>query len=114
MKELTPELIQELTLEFENSVTDVLTAKTRRALLEFQPRSLIIAGGVIANKHLRRAFEKLIGAYPDVTLLIPTPELSTDNAIMIGIAGFIQYKSKAGAPPWDGSTGLVADGRLRL
>ena len=77
--------------------------KTRRALLELgdedQPslqlrrgavKTLIVAGGVSANLHLSRELKKLIGEFHDITLSMPPRLLTTDNAIMIGIAAFIR------------------------
>jgi len=89
LKELTRALKQVLSMKFENAVSEILIAKTRRALLEYQPKTLVVAGGVIANTYLRGEFEKLVAAYSDVSLRIPEKELSTDNAIMIGVAGYL-------------------------
>jgi N6-L-threonylcarbamoyladenine synthase len=43
---------------------------------------LVVAGGVAANKYLRRRLQEL-----DATLIAPPPRLCTDNAAMIGWAG---------------------------
>ncbi|MHB1769957.1 MAG: tRNA (adenosine(37)-N6)-threonylcarbamoyltransferase complex transferase subunit TsaD, partial [Minisyncoccota bacterium] len=75
--------------EFEDAVVDVLWKKTSRALEETRAQTLIIGGGVSANKHIRRTFtEKIKSEYPDVTLRIPSAALTTDNAVMIALAGF--------------------------
>jgi N6-L-threonylcarbamoyladenine synthase len=107
--QLKPEIKLELALEFENAVTEVLIAKTKKALEKFQAKSLILGGGVIANTFIRNSFKKLIEEYPDVKLFIPETELSTDNAVMIAIAGYIDYLS--GKKP---STVIVAQGNLSL
>lgn len=80
---------KQVALEFENAVADVLWKKTARALEETQAKTLIIGGGVSANKHLRRIFTgKMKSEHPEVTLHIPSAALTTDNAIMIALAGF--------------------------
>jgi N6-L-threonylcarbamoyladenine synthase len=73
--------------EVEESITEVLVSKTEAALRAGNARTLIIGGGVSANTYLR---EKLVALTDelDVRLLLPEKTLSTDNAIMIGIAGY--------------------------
>ena len=89
---LTEEMLCDMCREFEDAVTDVLVHKTKQALEETGARTLIIAGGVIANTHIRNTFEKLIGTeYPSVTLEIPTKTMATDNALMIATAGYIEH-----------------------
>ncbi|MDD5068407.1 MAG: tRNA (adenosine(37)-N6)-threonylcarbamoyltransferase complex transferase subunit TsaD [Candidatus Pacebacteria bacterium] len=92
--EPTAEIKAEIAKEFEDSVTEVLVSKTRKAIEEFGPQTLIIAGGVSANSHIRKSFEKLAEDFPQTKLLIPSKELSTDNAIMIAGAGYINFLLK--------------------
>lgn len=87
-RELTDEYRREVALDFENAVTEVLVAKTRRALEELDAQSLIIGGGVAANRHIRHAFTELFATeYPERTLYLPEPSLTTDNALMIALVG---------------------------
>jgi len=80
---------------FENAVADVLIAKTRRAIEENGVQTLVLGGGVSANHHIRRVFEETISIeYPEVSLFLPEPKLTTDNAIMIGLAGFYRALRK--------------------
>jgi len=74
--------------EFEDAVCEVLIEKTKKAILEFAPKTLVIGGGVIANKFLRESFEKMMQQFPETELLIPDRALATDNAVMIAIAGY--------------------------
>jgi N6-L-threonylcarbamoyladenine synthase len=86
---------QHLAHEFENAVTDVLWKKTSQALEETGARTLVIGGGVSANAHIRRTFtENVAREYPGVTLRIPSASLTTDNAIMIALAGFYRASRK--------------------
>lgn len=95
--------------EFEDAVTDVLITKTQAALRAYNPKTLVIAGGVSANTHLRAAFTNLAKKYPDLTLLIPPAALSTDNAVMITAAAYIDLL--AGRKP---ATIIHAQGNMTL
>ncbi len=79
----------EVARAFEDAAIDVLLSKTRTALKTHEVQTLIIAGGVSGNKHLRNEFENLIKDFPSIELKIPSPLLTTDNAIMIGIAAYV-------------------------
>ena len=108
--DMTDGIKQELALEFENAVTDVLVAKTKKALEKYDTKTLIIAGGVSANTFIRTSFEDLITEeFPDTALLIPTLDLSTDNAVMIALAGYLNFVSGK-----KGATRIEADGNLKL
>jgi N6-L-threonylcarbamoyladenine synthase len=45
-----------IALDFENSVTEILLKKIKDAIEEYNPKSLMIGGGVIANTHIRNSF----------------------------------------------------------
>jgi N6-L-threonylcarbamoyladenine synthase len=94
--------------EFENAVADVLWKKTALALDQTDAKTLVIGGGVSANTHIRRVFTEKIKEYSDVTLRIPTASLTTDNAIMIALAGFYRASRK------EFVTDISANGNLSL
>jgi N6-L-threonylcarbamoyladenine synthase len=75
---------------FDDAVMEVLISKTRGALEETGAKTLIIAGGVAASPRVKELFMKLVGEFPRTTLLTPGQGLATDNAVMIGIAGFVR------------------------
>ncbi|MEI6490896.1 MAG: tRNA (adenosine(37)-N6)-threonylcarbamoyltransferase complex transferase subunit TsaD, partial [bacterium] len=105
---------QNIALEFEESATEVLIKKTREAMIDKNIRTLIIGGGVIANKNIRLAFQKMTELeFVDLNLLIPNIEHSTDNAIMIAVAGYMRFTntSKVKDP---GQTSFRASGNLSL
>lgn len=84
--------VADMCREFEDAATEVLLSKTSKAIEETGARTLIIAGGVVANSFIRESFTTLIAEkFADVRLRIPTKELSTDNALMIACAGYIEY-----------------------
>ena len=86
---------QLLAREFEDAVTEVLWKKTARAIQETGAQTLVLGGGVSANTHIRRIFKHSVDiGYPHVTLRVPSAELSTDNAVMIALAGFYHAQRK--------------------
>jgi N6-L-threonylcarbamoyladenine synthase len=100
--------ISELAWAFQESVVDVLVTKTLRAADELGARSIVVGGGVAANSVLRdRLAEGAAGR--GVPLVVPRPGLCTDNAAMIGAAGWHRYHAGARA---DG--GLDARPSLKL
>ncbi|OGG81227.1 tRNA (adenosine(37)-N6)-threonylcarbamoyltransferase complex transferase subunit TsaD [Candidatus Kaiserbacteria bacterium RIFCSPLOWO2_02_FULL_56_11] len=75
--------------EFENAVADVLWKKTALALNQTGAKTLVIGGGVSANIHIRRTFrERIARDFPETGLRIPEFALTTDNAVMIALAGY--------------------------
>ena len=83
-----------LALEFENAVGDVISAKVKKALEDTGAKALLLGGGVAANTHIRRTLEKLIAdEFTDVTLYLPNPKETTDNAIMIAQTALLKLLS---------------------
>ncbi len=83
--------------EFEDAVVEVLITKTKKAIEENGVKSLIVGGGVIANKELRKNFEKLSREL-GISLFIPEQELTTDNATMIAMAAYIETNAGKNIP----------------
>lgn len=83
--------IDNLATSFQNRVVKILSKKTLRALKKYNVNNLIIAGGVAANKGIREEFKKMCDDN-HITLSIPRIDRCTDNAAMIGAAGFYAYK----------------------
>ena len=85
----------EVAREFEDAVVDVLTHKTLKAIKEYKVKTLIVAGGVSANKQLKKVLTKKIKDEKlGTTILFPGKKLSTDNAVMIALVGYFR-RSKA-------------------
>jgi N6-L-threonylcarbamoyladenine synthase len=83
--------VDDVCASFQASVLDVLIEKTRQAAVEFQVKQIIIAGGVAANRGLRkRIFEEI----PNYEIIIPSMKYCTDNAAMIGAAAYYQYQKE--------------------
>lgn len=82
---------EDIAASFQMSVIDVLVEKTYQAAVLHKVKQVIVAGGVAANKGLRKALEdKFEGMH--IPLLIPPLHLCTDNAAMIAAAGTIAYE----------------------
>ncbi len=110
-EELTDERKKAIALEFENACADVLVAKTMRAIEEFGAESILIGGGVSANTHIRNSLAQALKDYgSDAKLLIPPPNLATDNALMIALAGYFRAQRGEYAEP----DLIRAQGNLRL
>ena len=90
---------EDLCASFQDSVTEVLVRKTFKLAKEKQVNQIIVAGGVSANKGLKERFTK---ENPGFEICIPSIKYCTDNAAMIAVAGYYQYKK----------SGLVDDLRL--
>lgn len=100
--------------EFQEAIVDVLIEKTMKAAKEFKTKSIILAGGVSANKRLKEKFEKkLKDERLNIKLFVPKLEYATDNAIMIAFAGFFRYMDKPDKDFWDWKK-IEADSNLKL
>ena len=75
---------------FQNAVIDVLVANAMRAIDEFGMEKFAIAGGVASNRTLREALQEACEK-KGVEFYYPSPVYCTDNAAMIGVAGYYDY-----------------------
>ncbi len=76
---------------FEQAITDVLAFKTLKAVEKIKPKTLVLAGGVSANKKLRECLQKNISEnFPETKFLCPELKYCMDNGAMITVAGYYQ------------------------
>ena len=95
--------------EIQQAIIDVLIKKTMKAVMDFDVKSLILGGGVSANKELRKQFKnKLERERTEIKLFVPKSDLSTDNALMAAITGYYHQKN---TKAWQK---INADGNLRI
>lgn len=83
-------IVENLAASFQNRVIEILSKKTFKALKEYNINNLIVAGGVSANKGLRKKLEEL-SKENNINLTVPSFKYCTDNATMIGAAGYYAY-----------------------
>lgn len=79
----------DLCASFEKTVTEVLIGNVRKAIEQTGMKSLAIAGGVSANSYIRSEILKLQN--DDLKVYMPDLKLCTDNAAMIGSAGYYNF-----------------------
>jgi len=109
-------LTQEICAEFQQAVIDVLISKTIRAAKKLKPKTILLGGGVSANKELRKQLSRAIQAnIQNTKYYIPDTKYSLDNAAMIAVAGYFRYKlaknKKSFGENWKK---LEADANLKL
>lgn len=100
-----------MAFETQQAITDVLIAKTLKAARNFNPKSIMIAGGVSANKKLREDMTLKLKSYK-IPFFVPALPYTTDNAAMIAASGYFNYLKKK--PRLDSWKKIVADANLRL
>lgn len=84
--------IEDVCASVETAITDVLISKTTSAIEQHKPNTLILAGGVSANKKLRGELEVLAKKL-DISFRLPELAYTTDNAAMIAVAGYHRYQA---------------------
>lgn len=83
-----------LAYELEEAITDVLAKKTFEAIKKYSFKSLVLGGGVSANKRLREKILERQKDFPNLKIFFPQFQYSLDNALMIALAGFFNYYNK--------------------
>ena len=94
---------------FQGAVVDTLVIKCLRAMKETAYSSLVVAGGVSANKLLRERLRIRMES-EGVRTYFPRPEFCTDNGAMIALAGFLRLEQGVE----DASLGFSAKARWPL
>ena len=74
---------------FQEAVIDVLVTKTVAIAKEHRVKQILLAGGVAANKPLRRRLRES----SDIPVLVPEPILCTDNAAMVAAGGYFRFQA---------------------
>jgi len=81
------ENLSDICASYQQSIINYLTSKTKKAIKDFKPSSIAIAGGVSANRKLRKTFQE-IAQSNGLNCIVPSFEYCTDNAAMICMAGY--------------------------
>lgn len=103
-----------LARDFEDAAVGVLVSKTKEAIAKYGVVNFILGGGVSANTYLRNAITALNDptSLYGVTVHLPETSLSTDNSIMIALAGHAHLKDSLS--PEASTTGIIASGNQSL
>lgn len=82
---------------FQQAIAISLCIKLKNAIKQYQPKAILLGGGVLSNLYLRRQIRAAARPLP---VLIPySKKLFTDNAAMIGIAAYRHYLNQDFADP---------------
>lgn len=82
--------IEDVCASFQKAAFSPILIKTKKAIKEFKPKSLLVGGGVIANNYLKVELKKLSKRY-NVKLFLPEKKYAMDNAAMIGTCAYYKY-----------------------
>ncbi len=83
-----PKPASDIAASFQEAVVDVLAAKTIEVARNYKVKRIVIAGGVAANKLLRKTVQER----STIPVSCPPPALCTDNAAMIAACGYFRFK----------------------
>ena len=86
----TPVPRADLAASYTNAIVEGIAQKAGEALARTGYRTLVLAGGVAANSHLRRRLDTLCGAC-GARLSVPPISLCGDNGAMVAAAGYFAY-----------------------
>ncbi|MDR1032899.1 MAG: tRNA (adenosine(37)-N6)-threonylcarbamoyltransferase complex transferase subunit TsaD [Candidatus Nomurabacteria bacterium] len=82
---------------FEKTAVDTLVDKLLKAYDEYQPKAVMIAGGVSANQYLREQIQKRL----PIQINFPPIEFCTDNGAMVASAGYFHAQRLEPSDPYD-------------
>jgi N6-L-threonylcarbamoyladenine synthase len=83
-------IVEDVCASFQEAIVDVLSNKAIKAAKEKGYTKIVLAGGVACNSSLREKITEL-GKINNIEIKYPNPVLCTDNAAMIGCAGYYSY-----------------------
>jgi len=87
------QIISQLAFEVQEAICEVLVEKTLRGVKIYQPKSLLLGGGVSANSRLKEKFiEEIKNQKLKVDFYSPSSQFSTDNAAAIAACAFFNQK----------------------
>ncbi|MDR0590988.1 MAG: tRNA (adenosine(37)-N6)-threonylcarbamoyltransferase complex transferase subunit TsaD [Candidatus Nomurabacteria bacterium] len=82
---------------FEKTAVDTLVDKLLKAQEAYQPKTVVVAGGVSANRYLRQQVKERL----PILAHFPAPEFCTDNGAMVASAGYFHAQRLEPTNPYD-------------
>ena len=92
IENLGKETVIQIAAATQDAIVDVLIKKTVRVVKEYKVKSIMLSGGVSANKLLQERLMN-VGKELNIEVRIPALDYTTDNAAMIALAGYVKFKS---------------------
>ena len=80
----------DIAASYQEAIIDILSKKLSRAASHYDVNTCVIAGGVAANKHLRKRIQTLLS---NKKVIFPELDLCTDNAAMVAYLGELKLKN---------------------
>jgi N6-L-threonylcarbamoyladenine synthase len=103
--ELSEQERADLAASYQEAIVDALLQRVEAAQLEQPAPTIVLGGGVARNRRLRQSALERLGSRARV--VIPAPELCTDNAAMIGAAALVEWDRRGPDPaPFDADPSL--------
>ena len=84
-------VVEDMCYAFQETALKTLVDKTRKVIEEKHPAQIVLAGGVAANSRLRAMISEMVAEYEGTDAVLPPLWCCTDNAAMIGAAGYQAY-----------------------
>jgi len=95
----------DLAASYQEAIVDALLQRLQAAHAADPTPTIVLGGGVARNRRLRQAAQERLGNR--ARLIIPAPELCTDNAAMIGAAALVEWERRGPDPgPFDADPSL--------
>ena len=93
VEEINNHIKADIAASFQKAVTDVLIAKIKKTMNQTNRSDVIIAGGVAANKYIRKEFKELENTL-NIRVYYPDLKYCGDNAAMIAFVGSMMTATK--------------------
>ena len=93
IEEINNHIKADIAASFQKAVTDVLIAKIKKTINQTSRSDVIIAGGVAANKYIRKEFKELENTL-NIKVYYPDLKYCGDNAAMIAFVGSMMTATK--------------------
>jgi N6-L-threonylcarbamoyladenine synthase len=95
----------DLAASYQEAIVDALLQRVEAAYGADPTPAIVLGGGVARNRRLRQAAQERLGGR--ARLVVPAPELCTDNAAMIGAAALVEWERRGpDLKPFDADPGL--------